>query len=57
MHGGRSTGPKKKRNGDPATVKKPLEWTEPSASRIMQGDYLYEVNALIRVLKLIERSS
>jgi hypothetical protein len=52
MHGGRSTGPKRKRDGRPATVKKPLDWCRPGASEILEGDLLFDVKCLMRLIDL-----
>jgi hypothetical protein len=55
MHGGRSTGPKRKRDGRPATVRKPLDWCKPGAAKIQENDFLCEVQQLVKAAKLHTR--
>ena len=50
MHGGQSTGPKRKPDGRPAIVRKPLEWCKPEAAEIVEGDYLFDVKRLVRLI-------
>ena len=48
MHGGLSTGPRRKRDGGSATVRKPLAWCKHEAAELLPGDFLFEVNCLAR---------
>jgi len=55
LHGGLSTGPRKKRDGSPTRVLKALEWCRPEAAELQPCDYLYEVYCLVRLARLIDR--
>ncbi len=56
MHGGLSTGPRRKRGGTPARVRKPLENCRHEAAEIREGDFLYGVYALTRCIDILVRS-
>jgi hypothetical protein len=55
MHGGLSTGPKKKHNGSPAIVRKPLDWCKPGAAELQEGDYLLDIKRLAQAVDLMIR--
>jgi hypothetical protein len=56
MQGGVSTGPRRKRDGTPSTVEKPLEWCRPGAAEITEGNLLWDSNAMVRAVDVLVRS-
>lgn len=55
MHGGLSSGPRRRKDGSPARVRKSLEDCRPGAAEIKEGDYIYDIQALIRIGRLRKR--
>jgi hypothetical protein len=48
-------GPRRKRDGRPAKVSKPLEWRRPAAAEIQECDFFSDLEAAIRAANRLAR--